>query len=93
MTKEQIFIVTYSHIMKIKILTLLIFAGAFLSSTDHENNHPEKKKVFICNSDGAKKYHLKKDCKGLENCKNEVLSVTKAEAINQGKTELCGFED
>jgi hypothetical protein len=55
--------------------------------------HTEGKKVYICDSTGSKKYHLKSNCKGLEKCESEVVKITKEEAIEKGKTELCGYED
>lgn len=50
-------------------------------------------KVFICDSDGATKYHLDKNCRGLIKCNHEVLRVTKSEATRKGKETLCGWED
>lgn len=58
------------------------------SSTQVQDN-----KVFICNSTGATKYHLDKDCRGLNSCKSEVVKVTLSEAVKRGKKELCGWED
>jgi len=75
----------------IPIFSLFLIIG--LSSAGKMTNHPERKKVFVCDSEGSTKYHLKKNCKGLEKCKHEVLKITKEEAIKKGKTELCGFED
>lgn len=48
--------------------------------------------VYICNSKGAKKYHLKEFCRGLSACKHEVVKVTLKEAKEKG-LELCGWED
>lgn len=50
-----------------------------------------KDDVFICNSTGAKKYHSIKDCKGLTNCTHGVIEVTKAKAIDMGRTpcKIC----
>lgn len=39
----------------------------------------------------GKKYHRKKDCRGLKNAGN-LTTMTEAEAIQQGYT-LCGYED
>jgi len=78
--------------MKTRI-SILFISLLTLVSADNLNSHSESKKVFICNSEASKKYHLKKNCKGLEKCEHEILKVTKEEAIKQGKTELCGYED
>jgi len=47
--------------------------------------------VYICKSKGAKKYHLVENCRGLKNCKAEIVRVALKEAEGQGK-DLCGFE-
>lgn len=48
--------------------------------------------VYICDSKGAKKYHLTKDCRGLSNCKHDIIKKSKADAQKLGLT-LCGWED
>ena len=48
--------------------------------------------VYICVSKTAIKYHLDRNCHGLKNCKHEIKSVSKAEAIEFGYS-LCGHED
>lgn len=48
--------------------------------------------VYICNSSGAKKYHLKENCKGLSTCQHKILKITLEKAKADGKT-LCGWED
>lgn len=47
--------------------------------------------VYICDSPGAKKYHLRENCKGLQNCRHKVIKVTLALAKRKGRT-LCGYE-
>lgn len=51
----------------------------------------EPKTVYVCNSDGAKKYHLKSDCRGLSNCQYKIIETTLDKAKKDGKT-LCGWE-
>lgn len=48
--------------------------------------------VYICNSKNAKKYHLKKNCRGLSACKADIKKLSLEKAKNIGKT-LCGWED
>ena len=48
--------------------------------------------VYICNSTGAKKYHYKKNCRGLSNCKKEIKEISLEAAKDRGRT-LCGWED
>jgi hypothetical protein len=47
--------------------------------------------VYICNSPGAKKYHLNKNCKGLSTCQHRIVKTTLEQAKKSGKT-LCGWE-
>jgi hypothetical protein len=51
-----------------------------------------KNDVYICGSQGAKKYHFTESCRGLNACKHEIYKVTQKEAQNLG-LELCGWED
>ena len=48
--------------------------------------------VYMCKSKGAKKYHYKETCRGLNNCKHEVVKIEKKDAENRG-LGLCGWED
>jgi hypothetical protein len=68
-----------------KILLLFVFTclTSFVNVADN---------VYICNSKGAKKYHLKEFCRGLSACKHEVVKVTLKEAKEKG-LDLCGWED
>lgn len=63
------------------LLSLVVLTSSF-----------SEEKVYVCNSAGAKRYHLDKDCRGLKNCKSEIKEVTLGEAKKDGKT-LCGYED
>lgn len=47
--------------------------------------------VYICNSDGAKKYHYKSGCRGLSNCQYKIVQTTLEKATKDKKT-LCGWE-
>ncbi len=39
-----------------------------------------EKKVYICTGKYAKRYHKTKSCKGLNNCKGEIRTITFKEA-------------
>lgn len=71
-------------IIKFIYLTVIAFTFGFTSS--NQSN------VYLCDSDSAKKYHLKKDCRGLNACDHEIIRITLTEAKQKGKT-LCGWED
>lgn len=51
-----------------------------------------KSDVFLCDNVGGKKYHYSKDCRGLSNCKHEIIKVSLKKAQSLGKT-LCGNEE
>lgn len=48
--------------------------------------------VYVCNSSGAKKYHYKETCRGLSNCKHEVVTMEREMAEKRG-LGVCGWED
>jgi len=70
-------------LLKFSFLFISLFIFSFYSAVDH---------VYICDSKSAKKYHYKKDCRGLNACKAEVVKVTLTDAKESKKT-LCGWED
>jgi len=48
--------------------------------------------VFVCNGKSSKRYHFKKNCRGLSNCRSSISEVSIEEAKKRGRT-LCGWED
>ncbi len=70
--------------MKNKIMFFLCFIVMAFNVT--------KVDVYICGPSGAKKYHYSETCRGLGNCKHEVVKKTLPEAQSLGLT-LCGWED
>ena len=48
--------------------------------------------VYICSGKYSKKYHFRKNCRGLSNCKNEIKQVNISEAKKFCRT-TCGWED
>ncbi|RLJ73699.1 hypothetical protein [Pedobacter alluvionis] len=67
-----------------KILSLLIFF--VINITCKENTT-----VYICNSPGAKKYHITSDCRGLSSCSYKIVKVDIDKAKKDGKV-LCKWE-
>jgi hypothetical protein len=61
----------------------------FITLTSYDNKESD---VYICKSKGAKKYHLKEFCRGLNACKKEVVKITLKEAKAKG-LDLCGWEE
>ena len=83
---------------KIRIALLLIFLSIFsliglnqlnsLSKTLIEKV-PKETSVYICNSEKAVAYHSSKTCRGLNNCKHEILEVSKTDAVNAYGRRAC----
>jgi len=48
-------------------------------------------KVYVCNSKNAKKYHYSETCRGLNACKHEIITMTKAKAKAAG-LDLCSWD-
>ena len=69
-----------------KKLLILCVILSFGFQSDSSNS------VYICVSKTANKYHLDRGCGALKNCKHEIKSVSKSEAIELGYS-LCGHED
>lgn len=47
--------------------------------------------VYVCDSKNATKYHLKENCRGLNNCKHQIIKIDIEKAKQSGRT-LCGWE-
>lgn len=52
----------------------------------------ESPEVYVCNGKSSKRYHYKKSCRGLSNCRSSISKVSLEEAKRRGRT-LCGWED
>lgn len=66
------------------LLFLLLFAQPFPAGTNAPA--PKAEYVYICTGPKSKCYHKTKNCQGLDRCSKQVLKVTKAYAIDQGRT-------
>lgn len=51
----------------------------------------KEKKVFICKTVKSKRYHYKKNCRGLSSCKAEIKETTVKKAKRFGRT-ICKLE-
>lgn len=51
----------------------------------------EDKKVYICSSVASTKYHFKKDCRGLLQCKATIKESTEKKVKKFGRL-LCKWE-
>ena len=69
------------NILLISLSVVLNLNGTAIKNSD----------VYLCDSSGGKKYHYSKNCRGLSNCKHEIIKVSLKKAQSLGKT-LCGNE-
>jgi len=76
----------------IKLTPLLVLIFFSFSSFTPEKTFSPQTSVYLCNSTGGKKYHYNKNCRGLSNCKHEIIKVTLEEAKRRRKT-VCGWEN
>ena len=49
------------------------------------------KTVYLCDSKTAYKYHYRGNCRGLNNCRHQIIKTDLETAIKAGRT-LCGWE-
>ncbi|WP_421823765.1 hypothetical protein [Flagellimonas oceanensis] len=75
--------------MKITRLFLTIVLFVVLSGF---GNTVDADDVYICKGKGSKRYHYKKDCRGLSRCSTKIYEVSLSKAKEMGRT-LCGWED
>ena len=67
-----------------KKLTLTLFAILLLSSFTLDNSSSS---VYICNGPKAKVYHSINNCRGLNRCSGDIVSVSLAKAKKMGRRE------
>lgn len=48
--------------------------------------------VFICTGKYSRRYHLKRNCKGVSGCQGTVIKTALDQAMSKGRS-LCGWED
>ena len=57
-----------------------------------ENTVADDAVVYVCRSAGAKRYHFKRDCRGLKRCTHKIEESGITDAENLGLT-ICGYEN
>lgn len=84
--------------MKLSLVFFLLLNGIFFapqlisnpSQVKPTTHVHQNETVYICDSEGATKYHSKNNCRGLNNCKADIVPISKKEAIQLGREE-CGW--
>ncbi|MCE3228501.1 MAG: hypothetical protein K0S32_3052 [Bacteroidetes bacterium] len=82
------------HTKLILALCLVVVSLFVISKTDRRFNSAyelttTETSVYICDSESAYAYHGKSTCGGLKRCKQEVLKVTKTDAVNKYGRQAC----
>ena len=81
-----------------KLLLLIFGISIFFSFTTSDvcntftTSDLSNDSVYVCKGKYSKKYHYKSNCRGLSNCKPDVVKVSLDDAKRLGRT-LCGWED
>lgn len=73
------------------IILLSCFLTSFASDdVKNENKGEQENTVWVCTGKGAKKYHSEK-CRGVKQCKSEIIKVSEAKAKKMGltKCKIC----
>lgn len=75
-------------------LLLSLFLSLILATTATSVGHAAKysaadTEVFICVSSGAKVYHARKNCRGLDAFTHTIKKVTVKESVNEYNRRAC----
>ena len=71
-------------------LAFALIASTVSVSQHYETTTNQYATVYVCTGGYATKYHCTKDCRGLGNCKGEIVSMVENEAVSQGRSK-CGI--
>lgn len=68
---------------------MLVFP--FTITTESDTQDTNDRMVYICTGKSSKRYHATPKCKGLDNCRGEIVKVTVQKAKSMGRTpcRLC----
>jgi len=79
--------------MKKTIIAALLFLaiGDFTGATAPMQTGVNDTKVYVCTGNSSKRYHKTSSCRGLNNCQEEIISVTIEQAVKMGRTacKIC----
>lgn len=76
---------------KIGLFFIVVMLVSSISCDKNSDEQSSTRFVYICTGGSATKYHSRKTCKGLGNCKGEVKAVSMSTATSQGRTacKIC----
>ena len=77
--------------MKPAFLLFAMLAIASCGGTkEKENRKLRYDEVYVCTGKYAKRFHCDEDCKGLQSCRGEIITMSIEEAEDYGLTP-CGY--
>lgn len=68
-------------------LVLLTITSVQISASKLYSTKTET--VYICTGGYSKKYHSSPDCRGLDNCKGQIIEVSLYDAVNKYYRTPC----
>lgn len=76
---------------KIGLFFIVVMLVSSISCDKNSDEQSSTLVVYICMGGSATKYHSRKTCKGLGNCKGEISAVSLSTATSQGRTacKIC----
>lgn len=76
---------------KLLLLSMLLFCASVSADVPSKTTTEEEKKVYICTGSSSKRYHSRKNCRGLSNCGGSIKEITIEQAEKQGRTpcKIC----
>lgn len=80
--------------MRTILITSILFLLMACSNGSHEQGQEKiliatvamSDTVYICDSEGAKRFHASDTCKGLSNCGSDIITLTREDAEDTGRT-------
>lgn len=86
-TSKRVPLTRYGIDIIVLLITIIGGVGLSMRNANIEKNTT----AYICTSKVAKRYHLNAKCRGLKNCKSQIIPTTIATAKEREKT-LCEIE-
>ena len=77
---------------RILVIILLVLCSLCVSSfvveasEDYSSSQSYGQVVYVCTGNYATKYHSRKNCSGLGNCRGRIVPVSLSEARSEGRT-------
>jgi len=65
----------------------ILFIFLCSCSLEHQSNNDNSVTVYVCTGTYSKKYHSDKQCRGLGNCKGDIVSESESSAIKNDKSK------